>query len=148
VTTGTGSFFRPCTTRGVSSYAWLWPDALSSLEELLNADQPKFSTRCLVGGFGFRAICLMSVLGWTVWGARLCKNRGACSHKLCSCVAMRICSSHGKLDDLVKAAAVRHLRWSVANESEDHDPRSTKRLTFLIKHLLESDVCLRCDANQ
>ena len=109
VTMRIGSLFRPCTTRGASLHTQVWPDASSSPEEHLIADRPKSLTRCLVGGYNFRAICLMPVV-WPVWGARFCRKRGACSHRLCSHVSVRMCSSHDKLEVMVEAARVQPLR--------------------------------------
>jgi hypothetical protein len=73
--------------------------------------------RCLVGGYGFLAICHMSV-GCSVWGARLCRHAGALTSIVCSCVA--VCCSHWELDVLVEAVGKRHLGWNVADESYDH----------------------------
>ena len=110
MTTETDSLSHPCTSRETSSYARLLPDASSSPEELLTGDQPKSLMRCLVGGYGFRAICLMPMLGWSVWGARFYRNPGALSRTLCSCVAMAcVFQPSSMLHVLVEAAGVRHL---------------------------------------
>jgi hypothetical protein len=108
VTMETVSLSRPCMTRGVHLHAWPWPDASSSPEELLMAGQPKCLTRSLVGGYGFRALCHMSV-GCSVWGAHFCRHPGALTSIACSCVA--VCCSHRELDVLVEAVGERHLGW-------------------------------------
>ena len=96
------------------------PDASSVPRELLSANHLKYMTRCLVGGFGFRVICLLPV-DWSIWAASaLLQNPGACSRALCSCVTVGMCPSHAELGVLVDDTVVRRLGWSGANESDDY----------------------------
>ena len=67
----TGSRCSPCTTRRVSSHAGLLLGASSSpVGKVLN--QLKCTMRSLIGGFGFRAICLTK-LPTLAWAARFCR---------------------------------------------------------------------------
>jgi hypothetical protein len=69
-----GCLCCPCTTQGVTLHARLLRDASLSPEGGMSF-QLKSTTRCSVGGCGFRATYLKTV-GLGAWAARFCRRSG------------------------------------------------------------------------
>jgi len=81
---------------------------------------------------------------------RFCRNRGELLRTLRSCVAMRVRSSHGKLEwgkpscklqvyNILDGVLQMKLMTTFSQTQTTHS---------FITRLLESEICLRCDVDQ